>query len=109
MKNTLHKTSKSNKKATRPITGPQLIEVSLQDALLQRIRALSFPAYCHLVRLLLYRSGYTSVQIVEPGTTGFATSNLTLGKSSSPNDTQRLLYSGLLAVSHTDLASALTF
>ena len=108
MKNTFHKTNQSNKKASRPITEPQLIEASLQDALLQRIRELSFPAYCHLVRLLLYRSGYTSVQIVEPGTAGFATSNLTPGKSSSVGETRRLIYSGLMAVSHTDLASALT-
>lgn len=103
MKNSFHKTNQSNKKATRSITELQLIEASLQDALLQRIRELSFPAYCHLVRLLLYRSGYTSVQIVEPGT-----GKITLDKSSSVGETQRLLYSGLLAVSHTDLASALT-
>lgn len=102
MKNTFHKTRKSNKKATRQITKPHLIDASLQDELLQRIRKLSFPAYCHLVRLLLYRSGYTSVQIVEPGTTRLIPDN------SSIKDNQRLLYSGLLAVSHTDLASALT-
>ncbi|HEY0075474.1 MAG TPA: restriction endonuclease [Abditibacteriaceae bacterium] len=103
MKRSCPNTNESKKKAAPQLTEPLLPEASLQDALLQRIRELSFPAYCHLVRLLLYRSGYTSVQIVEPGT-----GKITLGKSSSINDTQRLLYSGLIAVSHTDLASALT-
>ena len=80
---------------------------ALHDALLQRIRALSFPAYCHLIRLLLYRSGYTSVQIVEPGT-GQLSNPLSTCASASATKAHRLLYSGLLAVSHTDLASALT-
>ena len=82
------------------------------DALLQRIRALSFPAYCHLIRLLLYRSGYTSVQIVEPGTGQLSgqlpVNPLSTGAPAFSAETRRLLYSGLLAVSHTDLASALT-
>lgn len=103
MKNGLGNTDKSNRKTTNQIAEQTLLDTSAQDALLQRIRELSFPAYCHLVRLLLYRSGYTSVQIVEPGT-----GKVTPNKFSSIGETQRLLYSGLLAVSHTDLASALT-
>jgi hypothetical protein len=95
-----------------------LEEGSLHDALLQRIRQLSFPAYCHLVRLLLYRSGYTNVQIVEPDTCEQTASpqaashqppgQLTPDTTPPKTNVHRLLYSGLLAVSHTDLASALT-
>ncbi len=90
----------------------------LHDALLQRIQQLSFPAYCHLIRLLLYRSGYTSVQIVEPGISKASRRKSAMSRRKSApstatvdtqtNDVQHLLYSGLLAVSHTDLASALT-
>lgn len=90
-----------------------VLHQGLHDALLQRIQQLSFPAYCHLIRLLLYRSGYTSVQIVEPGISKAsrrksATSRRKFAPSTATVDAPHLLYSGLLAVSHTDLASALT-
>lgn len=83
---------------------------ALQDALLQRIRELSFPAYCQLIRLLLYRSGYSSVQIVESNPLSCTgDSNKQFFSANAPRLLNRsLLYGGLLAVSHTDLASALT-
>jgi restriction endonuclease Mrr len=82
-------------------SGHDALQERLQEELLTCIRRLSFPAYCHLVRLLLYRSGYTSVQVIEP-------SQLGDGNPAADTSPARLLYSGLLAVSHTDMASALT-
>ena len=62
----------------------------LSELLLREIRALPFPTFCLLVRLLLYRSGYTGVHIIEP---------LSGGKT---------LYDGLAATSRTDLATSMT-
>lgn len=65
-------------------------DAELSDELLYEIRALSFRAFCYLVRLLLYRSGYTGVHLIEPISGG------------------RAIYDGLAATSRTDLATALT-
>lgn len=96
-----------NEKVTFPTDKAPVAPELLTAQLLQRVRQLSFPAYCHLIRLLLYRSGYSSVQLVEPMARHF---QLNPDNLAPPNlrSGPRPLYSGLLAVSHTDLSSALT-
>jgi restriction endonuclease Mrr len=69
------------------------LESEIRRRMLERIASLPFPAYCQLIRLLLHRSGYSSIQSLGTGA-----------------DRKIMGHGGLdlLAVAHTDVATLLT-
>lgn len=75
-----------------PVPEPGLDPI-LRQQLLERLRSLPYPAYCHLVRQLLRRGGYSSIQSL-----GIGAKRKTVGHGGVD----------MLAVAHTGVATILT-